>query len=117
MRIPLLEPVARLDLVQGLAGQQGEGPWPVVESVHWARTGQARQSFLANWIWMQSCPPMRSGRHARLTAPCGQVACRMSQSMVKAVLFEALSGLGLVAVVGGDRTEQGDAVHLLPVVC
>lgn len=48
-----------------------------------------------------------------LVAPRGQMACSLTQSMVKAALSKPELGLGLAAVVGEDRAEQRDAVDAL----
>jgi hypothetical protein len=51
--------------------------------VHWARAGQGRQVALANLARMVSAPCLsRAGVQELEMAPCGQVTCLFSQSMV-----------------------------------
>src|SRR5580765_4505557 len=50
--------------------------------VHRARAGHGAQVGLANRAMMMLVPLLRVGVQELLTAPCGQVTCLLSQSMV-----------------------------------
>ena len=50
--------------------------------VHRARAGQGWQVALANRAMMMLVPLLRAGVQELDTAPCGQVTCLFSQSMV-----------------------------------
>src|SRR6266702_5424415 len=57
---------------------------PDAEVVHWARTGQGPQVLFAKVITIVLVPRWVTGFQWLLAWPCGQVACRASQSMANA---------------------------------
>jgi hypothetical protein len=58
---------------------------PDAEVVHWARAGQGLQAPFAKVITIVSAPCWATGFQELLAWLCGQVACRVSKSMAKAL--------------------------------
>lgn len=107
----LVQTVAGLDLVEFTGGQQGQCPGTGGRSgvLGTDRTGQAGGLAEADLDVVVTADPQRSPVPTDLSLRAGDLLILLVHG--ESGLGEAVTGLGLVAVVGHDRTQQGDAVH------